>query len=95
MLQPLANTRGINMKFNKTTIVASAAALSLGLAACDSPEENAMEDQAEQMEDNRDAMVNDMEASGEITDEQADAMDDETDAMEESMEETADDMDTP
>ena len=95
MLQWLANTRGINMKFNKISIVASAAALSLGLAACDSPEENAMEDQAEQMEDDRDAMVNDMEASGEITDEQADAMDDETDAMEESMEETADDMDTP
>ena len=83
------------MKFNKISIVASAAALSLGLAACDGPAENAMEEDAEQMEDNRDAMVNDMEASGEITDEQADAMDDETDAMEESMEETADDMDTP
>ena len=95
MLQRLANTRGINMKFNKISIVASAAALSLGLAACDGPQENAMEAEAEQMEDNRDAMVNDMEASGEITDEQADAMDDQTDAMEESMEETADDMDTP
>ena len=83
------------MKFSKTTFAATAAALTLGLAACDSPAENEMEDQAETMEDNRDAMVNDMEASGEITDDQADAMDDQTDAMEESMEEEADDMDTP
>ena len=74
--------------------IASVAALGLSLAACDSPQENAMEEQAETMEDNRDAMVNDMEASGEITEEQADAMDDQTDAMEEQMEENADNMDT-
>ena len=88
-------TGDISMKFTKATLVASAAALSLGLAACDSPAENEMEAEAETMEDNRDAMVNDMEATGEITDEQADAMDDQTDAMEESMEEEADSMDTP
>ena len=81
------------MKFTKATLVASAAAMSLGLAACDSAAENEAEDNIEQMEDDRDAMVNDMEASGEITDEQADAMDDETDAMEESMEEQADEID--
>ena len=81
------------MKIIKTSAIA--AVLTLGLAACDGPQENAMEDRAEEMEDNRDAMVNDMEASGQISDETADAMDDQTDAMEESMEETADDMDTP
>ncbi|EDL49509.1 hypothetical protein [Erythrobacter sp. SD-21] len=78
------------MKFTKATLVASAAAMSLGLAACDSAAENEAEDNIEQMEDDRDAMVNDMEASGEITDEQADAMDDETDAMEENMEDQVD-----
>ena len=81
------------MKFNKTMLVASAAALSLGVAACDSAAENEAEDNIEQMEDTRDAQVNDMEASGQITDEQADAMDDQTDAMEENMEEQADDID--
>ena len=78
------------MKFTKTTLVAAAAAMSLGLAACDSAAENEAEDNIEQMEDDRDAMVNDMEASGEITDEQADAMDDQTDAMEENMEDQVD-----
>ena len=78
------------MKFTKTALVASATAMSLGLAACDSAAENEAEDNIEQMEDDRDAMVNDMEASGEITDEQADAMDDQTDAMEETMEEQVD-----
>ena len=82
-------------KIFKSSMMVSVAALGLGLAACDGPQENAMEDQAEQMEDNRDAAVNEMEASGEITDEQADAMDDQTDAMEENMEEQADSMDTP
>lgn len=78
------------MKFTKTALVASAAAMSLGLAACDSAAENEAEDNIEQMEDDRDAMVNDMEASGEITDDQADAMDDQTDAMEETMEDQVD-----
>jgi Spy/CpxP family protein refolding chaperone len=78
------------MKFNKTALVASAAALSLGLAACDSPAENEMEDDIEAMEDNRDETVDMMEDTGQITDDQADAMDDQTDAMEESMEEQVD-----
>ena len=78
------------MKFNKTALVVSAAAMSLGLAACDSAAENQAEDNIEQMEDNRDAQVNELEASGEITDEQADAMDDQTDAMEENMEDQVD-----
>ena len=40
------------MKFTKATLVASAAAMSLGLAACDSAAENeAMEENGEQMEE--------------------------------------------
>ncbi|MBX7527943.1 hypothetical protein [Qipengyuania vesicularis] len=78
------------MKFTKTALVASAAAMSLGLAACDSPAENQAEDEVEAMEDTRDATVDQMEESGEITEDQADAMDDQTDAMEETMEDEID-----
>tara|TARA_A100001391_G_C5014306_1_gene264043 strand:+ start:48 stop:299 length:252 start_codon:yes stop_codon:yes gene_type:complete len=81
------------MKFNKLTIVASAAALSLGVAACDSPAENAAEENIEEMEDARDNAVDAMEEAGEITEDQADAMDDQTDAMEEAAEEQADEID--
>ena len=77
----------------KIIAVASAAVLGLGLAACDSAAENEAEANIEEMEDARDAEVNQMEADGVITDEQADAMDDETDMMEESMEEQADEID--
>ena len=66
------------MKFTKATLVASAAAMSLGLAACDSPAEEAAEEQAEAMEDDAAAM----EAEGTITDEEADAM---TEGMEEAV----------
>ncbi|MWV26550.1 hypothetical protein [Aurantiacibacter rhizosphaerae] len=77
----------------KIVAFASAAVLGLGLAACDSAAENQAEENIEEMEDARDAEVNQMEADGVITDEQADAMDDQTDAMEESMEEQADNID--
>ncbi|MGB3795972.1 MAG: hypothetical protein WA957_06675 [Alteraurantiacibacter sp.] len=77
----------------KIVAFASAAVLGLGVAACDSAAENEAEENIEEMEDARDAEVNQMEADGVITDEQADAMDDETDAMEESMEEEADEID--
>lgn len=70
------------MKFNKLTLVASAAALSLGVAACDSPAEEAAEEKAEAMEDTADAM----EDAGEITDEQADAMEAEADDIEDAAE---------
>ena len=70
------------MKFTKATLVASAAALSLGLAACDSPTEEAAEEQAETMEDQADTM----EDAGQITDEQADAMEAEADNMEDAAE---------
>ncbi len=39
------------MKFTKATIIASAAAMSLGLAACDSAAENEAEENIEEMED--------------------------------------------
>lgn len=81
------------MNFNKLTIVASAAALSLGVAACDSAAENEAEANIEEMEDTRDNAVDAMEESGEITEDQADAMDDQTDAMEEAAEEQADEID--
>ena len=68
-------TGDISMKFTKATLVASAAALSLGLAACDSPAENQMEDQADQMED-----------AGQITDAEADAMEEQADRVEDAAE---------
>ncbi len=77
----------------KIVAFASAAVLGLGVAACDSAAENEAEENIEEMEDARDAEVNQMEDEGMITDDQADAMDDETDAMEESMEEQADEID--
>ncbi len=70
------------MKFTKATLVASAAAMSLGLAACDSPAEEAAEEQAEAMEDEADAM----EDAGMITDEEADAMEAEADDIEDAAE---------
>lgn len=89
MLQRLAITRGIRMKFNKISIVASAAALSLGLAACDGPTEEAMEDQGEQMESEMDAQAEAMEDAG-APEAEVEAMEDQADAMEDTMEEQAD-----
>jgi len=77
-----SNTKGKIMNFNKLTIVASAAALSLGVAACDSPAEEAAEEQAEAIEDQADAM----EDAGEITDEEADAMEAQADDIEDAAE---------
>jgi hypothetical protein len=70
------------MNFTKATLVASAAALSLGLAACDSPAEEAAEEQAEAMEDQAD----DLEDAGAITDEEADAMEAQADDIEDAAE---------
>lgn len=70
------------MKFTKATLVASAAALSLGLAACDSPQEEAAEEQAEAMEDQADQM----EDAGQISDAEADAMEEQADRVEDAAE---------
>ena len=66
----------------KKFAIATVAALGLSLAACDSPAEEAAEENAEAMEDQADAM----EDSGQITDEQADAMEAEADNMEDAAE---------
>ena len=66
----------------KIIAFASAAALGLGLAACDSPAEEAAEEEAEAMEDYAD----DMEDPGMITDEEADAIEAEADDIEDAAE---------
>ena len=66
----------------KTAMVASVAAMGLGLAACDSPQEEAAEEQAEAIEDQADAM----EDAGAITDEEADAMEAQADDIEDAAE---------
>ena len=77
------------MKFNKTMIVASAAALSLGLAACDGPTEEAMEDNAEMRESELDAQAEAMEDAG-APEAEVEAMEDQADAVEDQGEEMAD-----
>lgn len=81
------------MKFNKLMIAVSAGALSLGVAACDGPKENAMEDAGEQNAE----MVNDkaeaMEDAGQITDDQEDAMTEAAEDKADAMEEAGEDMD--
>ena len=66
----------------KIFAVASAAVLTFGLAACDSPAEEAAEEEAEAMEEQAD----DMEDAGMITDEEADAMEAEADNIEDAAE---------
>jgi hypothetical protein len=66
----------------KKFAIASVAAFGLSIAACDSPREEAAEEQAEAMEDEADAM----EDAGTITDEQADAMEAEADNVEDAAE---------
>ena len=66
------------MKFTKATLVASAAAMSLGLAACDGPTEEAMEDagapeaEVEAMEDKADAVEDTMEEQADTVGEEMD-----------------------
>lgn len=72
---------------SKTMLILSAAGLSLGLAACDGPKENAMEDAGEQNAEAVNNQAESMEASGQISDQQEDAMtkqaEDKADTMEE------------
>lgn len=81
------------MKFTKTAIVASAAALSLGLAACDGPNENAMEDAGEQNAEVVDEQADAMEDQGMISDQQEDAMVDQAEDRADAMEEQGEAMD--
>ncbi|QPC98860.1 MULTISPECIES: hypothetical protein [Qipengyuania] len=76
------------MKFNKAMIAFSAAALSLGVVACDGPKENAAEDAGEQQAEVVNEQAEAMEDAGQITDAQEDAItdaaEDKADAMEEA-----------
>ena len=71
---------------SKLVLALSAASLSLGVAACDGPKENAMEDAGEQHAEAVNATAEKMEDQGKITDEQKDAMtkqaEDQADTME-------------
>jgi hypothetical protein len=58
----------------KLIAIASAALLGLGVAACDGPNENAMEDAGEQQAEAVNEQAEAMEDANQITDEQADAM---------------------
>lgn len=77
----------------KIIATASAAALGLALAACDSPAENAMEDQAEVVDEQAEARADAMEDAGTITDEQADAIEEQGEETKDAMEDAADTMD--
>ncbi|GGD71754.1 hypothetical protein GCM10010990_21550 [Croceicoccus mobilis] len=75
----------------KLIATASAVALGLGLAACDSPAENAMEDQAEAVEDQGEMQEDMLEDAG--MEEQADMVEEQAEETADAMEEQADDMD--
>lgn len=70
----------------KFIMISSALALGLGVAACDGPKENAMEDAGEQHAEAVNDKAEAMEDAGKITDAQEDAMtkkaEDKADAME-------------
>lgn len=76
---------GTNMK--RLIAFASAAALGLGLAACDSPEEEIVEEDAEMLEEQADMLEDEAEM---LEDEgmmaEADAMEAEAEAMEDAAE---------
>jgi hypothetical protein len=77
----------------KLIAIASAAALGLGVAACDSAAENEAEDIGEENAEMVNEQAEAMEDAGTITDDQADAMtdaaEDQADAMEEAAEDAA------
>ncbi|RKF22538.1 hypothetical protein D6851_04790 [Altericroceibacterium spongiae] len=79
----------------KIAMFAAAAAMGLGLAACDSAAENNMEDQADAVEDQADATADAMTEGdvSEATEEKADAIEDAGEAKADAMEDAADDMD--
>lgn len=81
------------MKFTKAMLVASTAALSLGLAACDGPNENAMEDAGEQQAEAINEQVDAMEDAGTMSDEQSDAITDAAEDKADAMEEQGEAMD--
>ena len=77
----------------KILAFATAAALGLGLAACDGPNENAMEDAGEQNAEVVDDQADAMEDADMITDAQEDAMVDQAEDQADAMEEQGEAMD--
>lgn len=75
----------------KTTLVASVAAL--GLAACEGPNENAMEDIGEQQAEVINERAENLEDAGVITDDQEDAITDRAEDRADNMEVIGEQMD--
>lgn len=85
----------------KMAMVVPMAATGLALAGCDSPAENAMEDQAEMVDETAEAQADAMHdaademggAAGEAMEDKADAVEEAGEAKKDAMEEQADNMD--
>ncbi|WP_120716726.1 hypothetical protein [Tsuneonella amylolytica] len=77
----------------KLIALSSALALGLTVAACDGPQENAMEDAGEQNAEAVNDQAEAMEDAGQISDAQADAMTDQAEDKADAMEETGEAMD--
>ena len=77
----------------KIFAIASAAVLGLGVAACDGPNENAMEDAGEQQAEAINEEVDAMEDAGTMTDEQSDAITEQAEDTADAMEEQGEAMD--
>ncbi|MFN3509841.1 MAG: hypothetical protein ACK4ZA_00645 [Tsuneonella troitsensis] len=77
----------------KIIAISSALALGLTVAACDGPQENAMEDAGEQNAEVVNEQAEAMEDAGAITDAEADAMTDAAEDKADAMEETGEAMD--
>lgn len=75
----------------KTTAVA--VALTLGLAACDGPQENAMEDAGEENAEVVNDQAEAMEDAGQLTDAEQEAMTDQAEDTADAMEEQGEAMD--
>lgn len=71
----------------KIIAIASAAVLGLGVAACDGPNENAMEDAGEQQAEVVNEQAEAMEDAGQISDAQEDAVTDQAEDQADAMEE--------
>jgi len=77
----------------KLIALSAVAALGLGLAACDGPNENAMEDAGEQQAEVVNEQAEAMEDAGQISDAQEDAMTDQAEDKADAMEEQGEAMD--
>ncbi|MXP15419.1 hypothetical protein GRI44_11725 [Altererythrobacter confluentis] len=76
----------------KAAMVSSVAAMSLGLAACDSAAENQMEDEATAIDEAAEAQADNMEAAG-ASEAAVEAVEEQGEETKDAMEEQADNMD--